>query len=388
MTQPSSKRFVMEDGYLANKEATDTAIYDEQIARQEGDDSTLSLANSHSDTLAASIRNNLDTERPYPNYLINGGFDVWQRGTTLTLLSATLQTGYIADRWKCSATGVTGASYTFSRVEENPRVAPSMGRYDMQITQNNNITGVHYAVMQQVLETSDVYPMAGTNSNVMFSAYIYSNINANVDVSILTSTSADSSTPTEYVTGSYTVTAGEWRQVSISTPLAILSKLTVGVQIKTSLSTAGDYIKVSSAKLEGIGFNEEPTAFVRNGGSFASELAACQRYYYRTPTPAVGYPWASGYNTTTLLSTFFVQFPVHMRVAPSVLEQSGTAAHYAITNTAGAAVACSAVPTHVSASTRGARIATTVATAGTAGFGSMLLANNTAAYLGWSAEIL
>jgi hypothetical protein len=378
----------MEDGYLANKIDTDGAIATEIIDRQNGDTSTLASANSHSDGLASSINYHLDIERAYPNYLINGGFDVWQRGTTLTLLSATLQTGYIADRWKCSATGVTGASYTFSRVEETTRVAASMGRYDMQITQNNTISGAHYAVMQQVLETSDVYPMAGTDSNVMFSAYIYSNINANVDVAIIASTGIDSSTPTEYATSSYTVTAGQWRRISVSTPLAILSKLTVGVQIKTNLTNAGDYIKVSSTKLEGVGYNQNPTSFVRNGGSFAAELAACHRYYYRTPAPAVGYPWANGYNTTTLLSTFFVQFPVPMRVAPSALEQSGTAAHFAITNTAGAAVACSAVPTHVSASTRGARIATTVATAGTAGFGSMLLANNTAAYLGWSAEIL
>jgi hypothetical protein len=388
MTQPSSKRFVMEDGYLANKGATDTAIYDEQIARQEGDDATLISANAHTDSEINTLNTDLGGKRPLPNYLINGAFDIWQRGTSLTLLTASMQSGYIADRWKSYATGTTGASYTFSRIENTSRIPGDLGRYDMQITQNNTVVDpAHFGSIVQVIETSDLFPIIGRE--VGFSGYINSNINTSIEISIVGADAVDSSSPTTIQTFTASVVAGQWTQFSLSSLGISWTKLTVGVQIKVNLQNAGDYIKVSRIKLEqASAVNYEPTAFIRNGANVAAELATCQRYYYRTPSPSVGYPWANGYNTTTLLSTFFVQFPVPMRVAPSALEQSGTAAHFAITNTVGAAVACSAVPTHVSASTRGARIATTVATAGTAGFGSMLLANNTAAYLGWSAEIL
>jgi hypothetical protein len=83
---------------------------------------------------------------------------------------------------------------------------------------------------------------------------------------------------------------------------------------------------------------------------------------------------------------FFTPFPVTMRVAPTALEQTGTAANYSIAH-ANTSTAASAVPTFESATVNGASTNVTVASGLTAGQGSMARAANTAAYLGWSSEL-
>jgi hypothetical protein len=79
-----------------------------------------------------------------------------------------------------------------------------------------------------------------------------------------------------------------------------------------------------------------------------------------------------------------------MRIAPSALEQSGTANHYAV-NFAGTNTTCSAVPTYGS-NTTDTHYGVTVTvssglTAGQGGRGITDTTNGASAYLGWSAEL-
>ena len=76
-----------------------------------------------------------------------------------------------------------------------------------------------------------------------------------------------------------------------------------------------------------------------------------------------------------------------MRIAPTALEQSGTASNYRVLNATGSGVTCSAVPTFSAATTESVSVNFTVASglvAGNAGYGLPL---TSAAYLGWSAEL-
>jgi hypothetical protein len=81
-----------------------------------------------------------------------------------------------------------------------------------------------------------------------------------------------------------------------------------------------------------------------------------------------------------------VFFPVSMRIAPTALEQSGTATDYSVRH-AGTFTACSSVPTFFNASKNSASTQLTVASGLTAGQGSFLRPVNTSAYLAWSAEL-
>jgi hypothetical protein len=120
---------------------------------------------------------------------------------------------------------------------------------------------------------------------------------------------------------------------------------------------------------------------------YGTELALCQRYYYRNaPAAASKYlvttAWAN--QTTTAFGIF--QFPVTMRTSPSALEQSGTAGDYALF-LANSATTCSAVPTFGSASAVNSLITFTVSSGLTVGQAGTARTTGTAGYLGWSAEL-
>jgi hypothetical protein len=118
--------------------------------------------------------------------------------------------------------------------------------------------------------------------------------------------------------------------------------------------------------------------------------AACQRYYYRifpggaSKTLGLG---ESGSATSYGVAGFF---PVEMRVAPTALEQSGTANQYQV-RSAGVSTTCSAVPAYSPATSQYIfHVTFTVAsglTAGQGGRGITDATNGANAYLGWSAEL-
>ena len=119
---------------------------------------------------------------------------------------------------------------------------------------------------------------------------------------------------------------------------------------------------------------------------YGTELALCQRYYYRLKATAANQPFSTGYNTSTTVVSHVTWFPVEMRIAPSALEQSGTASDYAVRYIQ-SVTACSSVPSFTNASVVCAEGTLTVASGLTTGQGSIGRFNNVAGYLGWSAEL-
>jgi len=123
--------------------------------------------------------------------------------------------------------------------------------------------------------------------------------------------------------------------------------------------------------------------------SYGTELALCQRYYYRVTGQVAGdYIAPNGYAISTTLAFGFVQFPVTMRTRPTAVEQSGTAADYKVIRCGlGTAADCSAVPTFDNAGLTSARMIFTVSSGLSNGIAGSIQANNTSAYLGLSAEL-
>jgi hypothetical protein len=118
---------------------------------------------------------------------------------------------------------------------------------------------------------------------------------------------------------------------------------------------------------------------------YGTELALCQRYYWKI-TGSTNVPFGSGFNESTTSGQSITFFPVEMRTAPSALEQSGTASHYRIRHAA-TDTNLSAVPVFQNASNWLAWTSGTVASGLTTGQGSFLRSNNASAYLAWSAEL-
>lgn len=86
----------------------------------------------------------------FSNYVINGGFEMWQRGTSFATFTGGV-TGYTADRWRhdsgnaANSIGVSMQSFALGQtaVPSNPR------RY-MRFTLNNGSTSAHPKLSQRV----------------------------------------------------------------------------------------------------------------------------------------------------------------------------------------------------------------------------------------------
>ena len=122
--------------------------------------------------------------------------------------------------------------------------------------------------------------------------------------------------------------------------------------------------------------------------SFGDELARCQRYYYKAQTTgsnSSGF-FGTSYNRSTTSALGVTFFPVELRVAPTALEQSGTASDYQVAHGTGGTT-CTSVPAWFEADTFSARTSFTTGTSLTVGQGSTLRSASTDAFLAWSAEL-
>jgi hypothetical protein len=120
---------------------------------------------------------------------------------------------------------------------------------------------------------------------------------------------------------------------------------------------------------------------------YGTELALCQRYYYKQKAVGTTDFFGNGHCTGTTGLVAESIFPVPMRAVPTALEQTGTAAHYAIYYGAGTTTACSSVPTLVAISNWNALSLFAIASGLTTGQGAFMRSNNAASYLAWSAEL-
>lgn len=219
----------------------------------------------------------LSTTAPGYNAIINGAFDIWQRGTSATINA--LNTYKTADRWVAyrnngnatesrQTAGLTGFSYC--------------GRY--QRNASNAATDIIWAV--QSIETSNSIIFAGKSATLSFYARAganFSSASSALKVQVVSGTGTDQNVLTGFTGEAFpvdqTVTlTTSWQRFTVTGTVG--STVTqLGVRFNyTPVGTAGaaDYFEVTGAQLEE---GTTATSFRRNAPSIAGELAACQRYF-------------------------------------------------------------------------------------------------------------
>ena len=75
-----------------------------------------------------------------------------------------------------------------------------------------------------------------------------------------------------------------------------------------------------------------------------TELALCQRYYYRVISDSTAYCFGTGYSPSATSTRVHIVFPVPMRASVTAVEQSGTATDYGVLYVS-TSTPCNAVPT-------------------------------------------
>jgi hypothetical protein len=323
------------------------------------------------------------------NAIINGGMDIWQRGTNFTAVSV-----YTADRWfRDAQTYSTISQQTTSDTTNLPTIF-----YSARIARNLGQTGTASIGIISSLESLDSYRFAGQTVTLSFYARAGANFSAASNIAVAdlytgTGTNQRRDFSTAF-TGEVTALSGNatltttWQRFSFTATLAATAtEIAVRVRYSpTGTAGANDWMEVTGVQLER---GSVATTFKRSngaGGNIQGELAACQRYYVRNTAGAAGQHFGNGNNQSTTVGVFIMEYPTQMRIAPTALEQSGTAGDYSIRHQATSTTA-SAVPAFESASLTKGIFTITVASGLTAGNGSFARPVNSNAYLGWSAEL-
>jgi hypothetical protein len=346
-------------------------------------------------TQIALLGQDIDTFlfRPFSkNVIINGAMDFWQRGTSYALPAAVFNYG-AADRWGVYANSVTGR--TISR-----QTAGLAGfTYSQRVQRDSGNTNTQNTQLVQIIESPTATSLQGQFVTVSFWAKAganYSVSSSNITVVLYAGTGTDQNPYTSGYTGQTTpistsqAITTSWARYSFTTSAALAStvtELTLAIQSGAFIGTAGanDWFEVTGVQVES---GSQATPFTRAAETLQGELAACQRYYYRTTANAIGIRFGYGTNISTTAAQIMVTFPVQMRSVPTALEQSGTSTDYSITEPAGATAACTSVPTFLNATLINS-ITTLTSTDGTLTQYRASSARGSAltAYLGWSAEL-
>jgi hypothetical protein len=248
------------------------------------------------------------------NGVINSAFNVWQRGTSISL-SASSSAVYTSDRW-CITTNASQAC-TVSRQTTSDTTNLPFIQYAARVQRNSGQTGTGIIYFAQTFETINSIPFFGKTVTLSFYARAganYSPTSNTLSGFLVSGTTTDGNVlgtfagQTTVATTAATLTT-TWQRFTMSgTVGSSVSQLAVYFA-NTPTGTAGvnDYYEVTGVQVE---IAASASAFSPNTATYATELAACSRYFRIVSS-------APGINTGTTTMQCSI-YHYGMRVAPSV----------------------------------------------------------------------
>jgi hypothetical protein len=331
------------------------------------------------------------------NKIINGNFAINQRGTT----SSTTNGVFLVDKFQG---GSSDGTVTFSVQAFTPGAAPVSGYEAAQfgrIVSTGQTAANALARLQHKIE--DVRTFAGQTVTVSFWAKAATGTpslalellqdfgsGGSTGVTGLLATPAKKSITTSWARYTFTIAVPSISGKTIGTGSFLNTVLWASAGTDFNARTGSLGIQSNTFDTWGwqIELGSVATPFqLAGGGDPQSELAMCQRYYYRnTPTANAQRQGVGVVDATTDRAEIIVYFPVTMRTAPTALEQSGTAGDYSLRIGSGTST-CTSVPTFVNATTFLASTYFNVLAGLVVGQAALTRNVNTNGYLAWSAEL-
>ena len=345
------------------------------------------------------------------NKFINGNMAIAQRGAAAITVAASVRT-YGPDR----SFGILFGSgvFTVEQVVDAPAAA-NAGQYSMKAvvtTADTSIAASDQYILAQYIEGLNFASFGfGTASaqTVTISFWVKSSITGTFGVDIRNNAANRAYAST------YTISAANtWEKKTVTiagdTSGTWLQDTGIGARVEWTLSAGTDFqtatpnawtatndtttasqtnwmatvantFQITAIQIEA---GSVATPFQIATGTIQGELAACQRYYYRL-TPTAVTRVGAGYVNSTTGAQILIDYPIQMRIAPTALEQSGTATDYSVANST--ITACNIVPAFTSASVKSAQTLFEVTAGLVVGQAIQARLVNTNAFLGWSAEL-
>ena len=246
--------------------------------------------------------------------IINGNFDIWQRGTSFAITGGSYQ--YTADRWK--ATLGTGSGWTVSR----NAVTGVTNRYSLKAQRNAAATTTTNFVLQNVFESKDSIAYSGEKLTILLKLKKGANFSPTaIGIAVISGTGTDEGDPNVFTGGTNVIsTTIAAASISTSETLFVLTSAAVvpttcnqlGVQITaTGVGTAGadDSFEVSTVYLKRGVTNTVPLS-----RAISDEERLCQRYARKYTDIYIG---TTQTNTLTYQNGI-VYFATTMRAAPTL----------------------------------------------------------------------
>jgi hypothetical protein len=320
------------------------------------------------------------------NKIINGDFNIWQRGTSFTPGNGA--TIYTADRFSCYWDG--NGSHTISRQTFTPGAAPVAGYEGTYYYRHQQTTagtgGTYMAVIGQIIE--DVRTFAGQTMTISF--WIKTDTARTYPLFVDQGFGTGGSSSVNVAAISVPTTTS-WQRVSYTINVPSIVGKTIGTGSNLNIRMDSNYVNQTQT-IDIWGFQVElgsvASAFTTASGTLQGELALCQRYYWRwNTTSTYGMAPYLGYSISTTSSQIGIVPPTTMRVFPSSIDYSSSwrITEYKATYTA--VTGFLILGATESGSGGGFFIAANTAGSLTAGRPASITASNDAsAYIGFSAE--
>lgn len=207
------------------------------------------------------------------NFIINGAFDIWQRGTSFSGPWG----GMSADRWAIYHAGGTIAG-TVTRETFTPGAAPLPGLEGQYYLRKTITSSSGNAYNNVEIPIEDVRTLAGQVVTISFYARADAarTMVVAIDQRMGTGGSANST-----ITAGTVVLSTSWQRYSLTTTLPSMVGRTVGTG--SFLLPQFQHPMNATYTIDMWGVQLEPgsvaTPFKRNSPNLQAELAACQRYY-------------------------------------------------------------------------------------------------------------
>lgn len=252
--------------------------------------------------------------RGFRNKLINGDFQVWQRGTTFT--DPDNINLYTADRW-----AVFRNSYAAGLTVTQQSVQTNSKSIRVQRTAGNAL--LDYIALAQSLETIEVKKLVGKTVTLQFKALKGANFSEstnNLTAQIIYGTGTDGNT----ASGFAVQTAIATLSAPLTTTNTLFSLTTTLPSNATQLAVQFSYTPVSTAltndyfEITDVQLEEGAVATPFERRSYGLELALCQRYFFSFGGSSSFEAVGSGSSNTTSLAYINVSLPVKMRISPAV----------------------------------------------------------------------
>lgn len=329
------------------KIVTPKAIADSTIAKVPATAAEVAAGTDNAKFVSALSAVPLTNNSLYRQAIINGNFDVWQRGTSFTQAaglgaSAGNRYGYTADRWYNQFYGGVGNSgdYTVTVSQQaftlGQTDVPNEPKYFHRVAITGVATlGSNTGVLITTQRIESVRTLAGKKATVSF--YAKADVNRTIGV-VLSQNFGTGGSPSAHVEATESTTinlTNAWQKFSVTFNVPSISGKTLGSNNDHYLELAFVYYKqdnnVYAVPSGAIGAHAASTYDIAQvqlcagdvalpfmPKSFEEELRACQRYCYAFTADNSESSIGTGFAATGNTAFAQLHLPVPLRTTPTL----------------------------------------------------------------------